>query len=109
VTKLFIPQEWVSKADMGEVVRIDGDTMIVASDGKQYRIEEALHVVSVEGGDPDAEDLLGKVVTHGEVKQRGGEQVGESLIMGETAYRVEQGFVALFEGSGSPVSEAFRG
>ena len=109
MTKLFIPQEWIAQADMEGVIRIEGGVMTVASDGKQYGIEEALYVVSVEGGDPDAEDLLGKVITHEEVRQRGGEQVGESLIMGETAYRIEQGFVALFEGSGSPVSEAFRG
>jgi hypothetical protein len=106
--KLFIPQGWADSAHMEDRIAIEGLTMTVKLDGKRYRLEEAVRVLSVEGGDPDDLGLVGKVKTQGQLESLGGEQVGESLICGETAYRVCQGFLADFQGEGDPISVVFR-
>jgi hypothetical protein len=108
MTKLFIPQEWADSAHMEDKIEIQGLLMKVKLDGKQYRLQEAVRVLSVEGGDPDALGLTGKVKTHAQIEKLGGEQIGESLICGETAYRVCQGFVAAHEGEGDPISVVFH-
>lgn len=109
MAKLFIPQQWADSAHMEDRIDIEGLTMTVKLDGKSYRLEEAVRVLAVEGGDPDEQGLVGKVKSNEQLESLGGEQIGESLICGETAYRVVPGFLAEFQGEGDPISVVFRG
>lgn len=106
--KLFIPQEWADSAHMEDRIDIQGLVIHAKADGKSYKLEEAVRVLSVEGGDPDNLALVGRVKSHEQIVALGGEQVGESLICGETAYRVQQGFLAEYQGEGNSISVVFK-
>lgn len=107
MTRFFIPQEWADAAIMEDRVEVQGDTMMVRADQKRYKIEEAVRIIAVEGGDVDSAGLVGKVKTQEDVNRMGGEQMGDSMIVHDTPYRVQLGFVATFQGSGNPLSVVF--
>ena len=106
--RIFIPQEWADSAVMEDRVQIQGDIMSVRVDGKSYKMREAVRFLNVEGGDPDASGLVGKVKTLEDLASQGAEHMGDSVISGDTAYKVQQGFIVEFQGSGDPVSVVFR-
>ena len=103
----FIPQSWADRALLEDRIEIVGAIMTVRADGKTYELEEAVRVLDVEDG-TDANGVIGKVLTRTELATRGGETIEESLLLGETAYRVQPGFVARFTGTGAPVSTLFH-
>lgn len=106
--KLFISQEWVDVSNMDDKVTLDGQQMVVAADGKAYQLTPAVRFLKVEGGDSDPHQLLGKVRTTEAVEALGAETMAESVILGDTAYRVQPGFSAEYSGTDSPISEAFK-
>ena len=106
--KIFIPQEWADSAVMEDRVQIQGETLTANADGKTYQMAEAVRVLAVEGGDPDNPGLVGKVKTQEQLVAMGGEHMGDSMICGDTAYKVQQGFVLTYPGADDPVSVAFR-
>jgi hypothetical protein len=75
----------------GKVVLKD-DLMTVAALGRTFRIETAVRVLTLVGGD-DTISLVGKVKTQGELAQAGYERFGSSLVAGEAAYECEEGFL----------------
>ena len=104
---LFVPQSWADRALLADTIEISGQTMTVRQDGRQYRLEEAVRVLGVDSGE-DAESLVGKVLSQAEIRGKGWEAFEESLLVGETAYRVQPGFLARYLGTGDPVSTVFR-
>jgi len=105
---LFIPQEWVDVSNMEDKVTLDGEQMVIKADGKAYRLTPAVRFLKVEGGDADAHQLVGKVKTTKAVEAMGAETMAESVLLGDTAYRVQPGFSALYTGTDSPLSAAFQ-
>lgn len=105
---LFIPQEWVDKSNMEDKVTLDGEQMVIKADGKAYRLAPAVRFLKVEGGDSDPHQLVGKVKTTKALEAMDAETMAESVLLGETAYRVQPGFSSLYTGTDSPVSAAFR-
>ncbi len=102
----FIPQSWADRALLEDQVEIVGRVMSVRADGKAYDLEEAVRVLDVEDGADEA-GIVGKVLTRRELDARGGEAIEESLLLGETAYRVQPGFVARYTGPGDPLCALF--
>ena len=107
MTRLFIPQQWADKALATDLIQIEGLALTIVEDQARYKLTEAVRVLSVEGGDPDAAGVLGKVLTRDEVRAKDGELIGESLILSDTAYKVRVGFVAEPESPGTPLSALF--
>lgn len=92
--RLFLSQqrldEWVEQ----ERVSLDGDTLELTT-GKTYRLVAAVLFEMVEGGDSDTCDMLGKVKTKEQLVEINAEQYSTSVILGDLAYRVIEGFVGL--------------
>ncbi len=105
---LFFPQEWVDLANMEDKISLDGEQMVIKADGKAYRLTQAVRFLKVEGGEPDPHELLGKVKTARALEALGAETMAESVLLGDTAYRVEPGFSALYTGTDSPISAVFK-
>lgn len=105
---LFISQEWVDVSNMEDKVTLDGQQMVIKADGKGYQLTAAVRFLKVEGGDSDPHQLLGKVKTTKALEALGAETMAESVLLGDTAYRVQPGFSALYTGTDSPVSAAFK-
>ena len=106
--KLFISQEWVDVSNMDEKISLEGDTMVIKADGKAYQITPAVRFLLVEGGEGDPHQLIGKVKTNPQLDALNAEAMAESVILGDTAYRVQPGFSAIYSGTDSPVSASFR-
>lgn len=97
--KLFLPQatleEWAlaGRADLHE------GSLIVGSDGASLPLAPAVHFAKLVSGGDDKR-LLGKVKTPDQLQQMGAEQMMDSVILGDSAYEVVQGHVAVISSEG---------
>jgi hypothetical protein len=90
--RMFIAQStleaWV---DSGKV-EVSENIAYLKKSGRAYILEPAVRFVSVvpEGTAPS---LIGKVLTEQRIIELGGELMGNSVLFGEAAFSVEQGYV----------------
>jgi hypothetical protein len=90
---LFVPQPTLDKwAERGRV-ELKGDVLTLVREKKSFKLTSAVRFLKLEAGE-DTAGLLNKVKTVDALKRMGGEQYLESVILGETAYKVQQGFLA---------------
>lgn len=98
-TRVFFPQtaldEWVSE----NRVDIKGEELTLKVEGRRYRIIEAVRVVREVTGADDPHELLGRVKTRAFLMELGAELLEGSMILGDNAYDVVQGFVGAPIGS----------
>ena len=106
--RLFLPQEWVDEANLEETVHVEGETLTVPADGKVYRLTPAVRFLRVDGGDSDPNGWVGRVKPAAELEGMGASAMENSVIHGDTAYGVQPGYIAEYQGQGSPLSIAFR-
>jgi hypothetical protein len=91
--RVFFPQtsldEWLgeNRAD------IKGEELTLKSEGRRYRIIEAVRVIREVTGADDPHELLGRVKTRAFLSELGAELLESSMIMGDNAYDVVQGFI----------------
>ena len=105
---LFVSQEMLDSWMMQEKIDFSGNVMVIRGDARRYVLEPAVRFVQVagEGGDPAG--LIGKVKTLDQVVEAGGEHYADSVILEDTAYDVQNGFLAkvhLPEGQAAPAVE----
>jgi hypothetical protein len=95
--RVFFPQEaldhWLAEGR----VEITGGELIIVSERRRYRLVEAVRVLSEEAGHSDPDELVGKVKTTLYLSELGAELLGDSMVLGENAYRVVAGWL------GSPI------
>ncbi len=95
VSRIFIAQEaldaWVAEGK-GEVQR---DELLDRSTGRRFRLREGLRFVSEVTGAADAHALVGRVKDLDQLIALGGEHMADSVIVGDNAYQVQQGFVGV--------------
>jgi hypothetical protein len=102
--RVFFPQEaldrWLSEGR----VEISGSELTIPNERRRYRLVEAVRVISEESGSTDPDELVGKVKTVLYLTELGAELLGDSMVLGDNAYRVVAGWL------GSPVGtlEAHR-
>jgi len=91
--RVFFPQqaldEWL---EQGRIALVD-DEMTLKPDGQRYRLLSAIRILEevAEGSDPY--DLVGKVKTIEQITGMGGEHCADSLVLGDNAYQVVEGFI----------------
>jgi len=97
--RVFFPQaaldQWIVE---GTVDLADGELTIL-SEGRRYKLTEAVHVVREVSGAGDARELVGRVKTLATLQQLGAEIVESSMLLGDAAYDVEPGWVGAPVGS----------
>lgn len=90
--RVFIPQEaleaWLSSGS----VHMVGETLFV--DGVPFALESALRVVNEVAGGGDEPGLVGRVKTLSQLAALGGEHCADSVVLGDNAYEVVEGFLA---------------
>jgi hypothetical protein len=97
--KLFIPQETVDSWLSAERVNLEGEMLQLLGGGLVLRLVPGCHFRSVQAGSDEAFNLLGTVKAKAAISALGAEMYMNSVILGETAYEVEVGFVAKPVGS----------
>lgn len=73
-----------------------------------YDLEPAVRFLSVVSGSP-APRLLGKVLTEHRIGELGGELMGDSVILGDTAFLVQPGYVGTLRREGESGSVRAQG
>lgn len=95
VSRIFIAQDtldaWVAEGK-GEVLR---DELLDRSTGRRFRLREGLRFLSEVTGSPDAHGLVGRVKDLDQLVALKGEHMADSVIVGDNAYQVQQGFVGV--------------
>jgi len=95
-SRVFIPQEaleaWLSS---GKGVHMVGETLFI--EGQAFALEGAVRFMTEVSGSEDGHNLLGRVKTTAQVDALGGEHVSASVVLGDNAYEVIDGFLASVE------------
>jgi hypothetical protein len=100
MARLFISQERLDTWSAEQRVTLEGDTMTLADDGRSFRIRPAVRFLRVSGDASDPNQLVDTVHDEGNLDQMGADHYMDSVILGETAYDVQSGFL------GEPVGRA---
>ncbi len=99
LNRVFLPQDaldsWMEKGR----IDVEGDEMKLQPGGQRFRLKTALHFVEELAGGGDEAQLVGKVKDLEQVTELGGEHAYDSVILGDNAYTVVEGFV------GEPILE----
>ncbi|TMA19377.1 MAG: hypothetical protein E6J84_04250 [Deltaproteobacteria bacterium] len=90
---LFVPQSVLDRWSEQGRIEVDGNVLTILGEHKSFALTPAVRFIKMEAGDDNA-GLLAKVKTTDALKQMGAEHYMESVILGESAYQVQQGFLA---------------
>jgi hypothetical protein len=90
---LFVPQSVLDKWSEQGRIQVDGNVLTILGENKNFALTSAVRFIKMEAGE-DSAKLLQKVKTTDALKQMGAEHYMESVILGESAYQVQQGFLA---------------
>src|SRR5438105_11558581 len=90
---LFVPQSVLDKWSEQGRIAVEGNVLTILGEKKDFSLTAAVRFLKMEAGD-DTAGLLQKVKTIDALKQMGAEHYMESVILGEVAYQVQQGFLA---------------
>jgi hypothetical protein len=97
--RVFVPQETLDEWLSNERVEVDGETMTLKPEGQRFQLKTAVRFVSEVAGGGDAAGLVGKVKDLDQLGALGGEHCADSVVLGDDAYQVLEGFV------GEPIIE----
>ncbi len=89
--RIFIPQETLDRWHSEEEVQLDDD--VLTRGQAQFALESAVLIVSEVTGAGDSDSLEGRVKTHQQLKAIGADHCHDSVIVGERAYSVVEGFL----------------
>ena len=91
--QLFVSQEALDIWMAEDRVVVDGDVLTLPGGTRQFSLKTAVHflVDVTETGDPHG--LIGLVKDIDALTALGGEHVSDSVILGDTAYEVKEGFL----------------
>ena len=90
---LFVPQTVLDKWSEQGHVRVDGTVLTILGEERAFALTPAVRFLKMEAGQ-DRSGLLQKVKTIDALKAMGAEHYLESVILGESAYQVQMGFLA---------------
>jgi len=91
--KLFLPQTALEEWSMAEKADLQDGKLVVKEGGAStHPATPAAHFVKVVSGE-DTNGLVGRVKTIEQIVALGGEHLADSVIMGDTAYEVAEGYL----------------
>lgn len=100
--RIFVSQALLDRWMVTGSVRLDGDMLRLPAEAGPVSLylSQAVHIVRIEAHDVDPNGLVGSVRGAGELAQMGAEVYDTSVILGECAYSVSPGFLAVPVGAG---------
>lgn len=100
--RIFVSQRRVQQWTEEGRVAIDGNQMTLPELSRTFRLTEAFYVQRAVSEDGDQFKLAGRVKTRTQIATLGGEVFLNSLIIGDTAYEGDPGFI------GEPIAQTPR-
>lgn len=98
--RVFVSQETLDVWLADERVAVDGDIMTLRPEGQKFKLHTAFHFLREVADGGDEQNLVGKVKDLQQLTALGGEHCSDSVILGDSAYEIVEGFL------GAPVHEA---
>jgi hypothetical protein len=95
--RVFFPQDALDRWLLDGRVELSGSELTIPNERRRYRLVEAVRVLSEEAGAQDLHELVGRVKTVLYLTELGAELLGDSMVLGENAYRIVTGWL------GSPI------
>jgi hypothetical protein len=92
--QVFIPQDVVDAWVKADQVELYGEVMTFCGPRLAMRMVPGYYFGRVAGGSDEGHNLLGRAKVKAAIDAMGAEAYMNSVILGETAYQVEAGFVA---------------
>lgn len=91
--KLFLPQKTLEEWSMSEKADLQDGKLVVKEGGAStHPATPAVHFVKLVSGD-DTNSLVGRVKTQAQIQALGAEHFADSVLLGETAYEVAEGYL----------------
>ena len=94
--RLFISQHALSELLDAEACSLEGNVLHIPGDeggeGASFSLVTAVRFLGVEAGEDEVQ-WLDRVLDVETLHAHGAEHVGESVLLGETAYHVQEGFL----------------
>ena len=101
--RLFVPQVMLDAWLTEERIEVDGDVMVIQPEGQRFVLTTAVLFKEEVTGTPDPHGLIGKVKDVEQLAAIGAEHYADSVILGESAYQVVEGF------AGMPIDQPVAG
>ncbi len=92
-TRVFLPQIAVDSWLSQHRIEINGDVMTLTKENTRFTIKSGVHFLEELTGGEDHEGLVGKVKDLQELADLGAELCADSVVLGDNAYQVVEGFV----------------
>lgn len=96
--KLFLPQAKLEEWALSDKADLRDGKLVVTGDPGSYATTPAVHFVKLVSG-RDEKKLVSRVKTDEQLQTLGAEQMMESVLIGETAYEVEPGYLTEVDGA----------
>lgn len=97
--RVFFPQaaldEWIAE----DRIELRNDELTIKNENRKYRIIEAVRIMSEVTGQPDVNELVGKVKSRAFLTELGADILEGSVVLGDNAYDAVPGFVGAPVGS----------
>ncbi len=97
--RIFFPQEALDQWMLDSTIDVKGSELTIVAEGRRYKIADAVRVIREVSGTIDANELVGKVKSKPYLLELGAELLEGSMIMGDNAYDVVQGWTGVPVGS----------
>jgi hypothetical protein len=93
--RVFFPQSAVDQWGIDGKIDLVAGELILLADGRRYKVEEAIRVVTEVTGANDDRKIIGKVKPKRALDEIGAELLENSMILGDNAYDVVQGWMGV--------------
>ena len=97
--RVFFPQAALDEWIVEGTVLLDDGVLTMVDESRRYSLTEAVRILREVSGAGDGQGLLGRVKTRALLEQLGAEILETSMLLGQAAYDVEPGWLALPVGS----------
>ncbi|MDB4937457.1 MAG: hypothetical protein JWP87_4429 [Labilithrix sp.] len=91
--RVFFPQTAVDQWGIDGKIDLVGSDLILLADGRRYKVEEAVRIVTEVTGANDDRKIIGKVKAKRALDEIGAELLETSMILGDNAYDVVPGWI----------------
>jgi hypothetical protein len=91
--RVFFPQAALDQWIVDGTVDLTHGELTIMTEGRRYKLAEAVRVVREVSGAGDAHSLVGRVKTLSTLEALGAEIVESSMLLGDAAFDVEPGWV----------------
>jgi hypothetical protein len=91
--RVFFPQSAVDHWGIDGKIDLVGGELILLAEGRHYKVEEAVRIVTEVTGANDDRKIIGRVKSKRALEEIGAELMEGSMILGDNAYDVVPGWM----------------